>query len=103
MIRKLIMRGGVALAGWLPFFALWVLFALSFSHDRVSDILVSSLISIGSAGLLGIAVWYVCRRWPWPLGFTLSFYLLQILFAVLYAAAWTAAVFGLDALRRGGV
>jgi len=74
---------------------------MSFARDRFSAVLVGSLISMGSAGLLGIAVWYVCQRWPWPLGFNLNFYLLQISFAVAYGGAWTAAVYGLDFLRRG--
>lgn len=56
---------------------------------------------MGSAGLLGIAVWYACRRRPWPLGYNLSFYLLHVLFALLYAAAWTIAAYGLESLHRG--
>src|SRR5215510_1201115 len=102
MVRRIITRCAIALAVWLPFFVLWVLFFMSFARDPFSLIFVTSLITIGSAGLLGIAVWYLCRRWPWPLGFSLSFYLLQCVFAFLYAAAWTIAVYALDALRRGG-
>ena len=101
MARKLIRRCVIASAVWLPFFAIWLLVAVSFARDRFSAVLVGSLISMGSAGLLGIAVWYVCQRWPWPLGFNLNFYLLQIFFAVVYGGAWTAAVYGLDFLRRG--
>src|SRR5882762_457437 len=101
MFRKTIRRYAIVLAAWLPFFALWVLFAMSYAHDRIFAVLVPSLISMGSAGLLGIAVWHICRRWPWPLGFSLRFYLLQLLFALLYAVAWTAAVYGLEFLRLG--
>src|SRR5260370_10995412 len=101
MVRKLIQRCAIALAGWLPFFAIWLLVAMSFARDRFSAVLIGSLVSMGSAGLLGIAVWYVCQRWPWPLGFRLSFYLLQISFAVVYGVAWTAVVYGLEFLRRG--
>src|SRR5258708_25082692 len=101
MTRPIIRRCAIVLAAWLPFFALWVLFAMSFSRDRFSAIFVASLISMGSAGLLGIAVWHLCRRWPWPLGFNLKFYLLQVFFALLYAVAWTTAVYGLESLRRG--
>lgn len=102
MVAKIIRRCSIALAAWLPFFALWVLFAMSFARDPFSAIFVSSLITMGIAGLLGIAVWQLCRRWPWPLGFKLNFYLLHVMFALSYAAAWTIAVYGLDALRRGG-
>jgi signal transduction histidine kinase len=101
MIRQIIRRCAIVLAVWLPFFALWVLFAMSFARDRFSAIFVASLIAMGSAGLLGIAVWHVCRRWPWPLEFTLNFYLLQIFFALMYAVVWTVAVYGLESLRRG--
>src|SRR5258707_3579425 len=68
MVRKLIKRCAIALAAWLPFFAIWLLVAMSLARDRFSTVLIASLISMGSAGLLGIGVWYVCQRWPWPLG-----------------------------------
>jgi signal transduction histidine kinase len=100
MVHKVLRRCAIVLAAWLPFFALWVLFAMSFARDRFSAIFLASLIAMGSAGLLGIAVWHLCRRWPWPLGFTLNFYLLQIFFALMYAVAWSVAVYGLESLRR---
>src|SRR5215469_13308344 len=103
MNPKVIRRCVIALAAWLPFFALWVLFAMSFARDRFSGIFLASLISMGSAGLLGTAVWHACRRWPWPLGYNLSFYSLHVLFALLYAGAWTIAVYGLESLRRRGL
>ena len=101
MVHKLIKRCAIALAAWLPFFTIWLLVAMSFARDRFSAVLIGSLVSMGSAGLLGIAVWYVCQRWPWPLGFRLNFYVLQISFAVAYGVAWTAVVYGLEFLRRG--
>src|SRR5215467_2155445 len=101
MIRKAIKTCAIGLATWLPFCVLWVLFVLSITHERLPAILLGSLISMGSAGLLGIVVWHLCRRFPWPLRFSLKFYLLQIIFALLYAAAWIAAVYALEWLRRG--
>lgn len=101
MIRHIIRRCGVILAMWLPFFAIWVLFAMSVTRDRFSAVLLTSLISMGSAGLLGIAVWRVCKRWPCPVEFTLSFYLLQLSSAIAYAVVWTAAVYGLESMHRG--
>jgi histidine kinase len=101
MIRKAIKRCAVAIAAWLPFFAIWFLFALSYPHDRFLPVLVSSLISMGSAGVFGIAVWYLCKRWPLPHGFNLSFYLLQLVFAVAYGTAWTASLYGLELLHGG--
>ncbi len=100
MIRQLIRRCAIVLAAWLPFFAIWLLVAMSFARDRLSAVLIGSLISMGSAGLLGIAVWHGCQRWPWPLGFKLKFYLLQIFLAVGYGIALAAAVDGLEFLRN---
>lgn len=100
MVQKIIRQSAIALAAWLPFFALWVLFAMSITRERFSAILLPSLISMGSAGLLGIAVWHICRRRPFPLGFSLNFYLLQFSLAVIYATLWTVAIYGLEYLRR---
>src|SRR5215831_8699611 len=103
MLPKVIRRWVIVLTAWLPFFALWVLFAMSFARDPLPKIFLESLISMGSAGLLGIAVWHGCRRWSWPLGFSFSFYLVHVLCAFLYAAGWTIAVYGLESLRRGSL
>lgn len=100
-MRKRITLFAIGLAAWLPFCTLWVLFAVSTSPERLSAILLASLISMGSAGLLGIGVWRLCRRIPWPLRFSLKFYAVQIALGVVYAATWTAVVFVLDWLRRG--
>ena len=93
-------RGAVGFAAWVPFFALWVLFATSLSRDRFSVILIGSFISMGSAGLLGIVVWFLCRRWPWPRAFHVKFYLLHAGFALAYATAWTGAVYAIETLRH---
>ncbi len=103
MISNAIRRCAIALAAWLPFFALWVLFAMSITRDRFAAVFLASLVSMGSAGLLGIAVWHVCRRCPLPLRFSLRFYLLQLFCAFMYAAVWTVAIYGLESLRRGSV
>jgi signal transduction histidine kinase len=101
MVRKVIRRSAIALAAWLPFFVLWLLFAMSFARDPFSAIFISSLISMGTAGLLGIPVWQLCRRWSWPPVFNPNFYLLHVVFALLYAAAWIIALAGFEAVRRG--
>ncbi len=101
MVRKVLRQSLIALAAWLPFFVLWLLFAMSFARDPFSAIFISSLISMGTAGLLGVPVWQLCRRWLWPPGFSPNFYLLHVVLALVYAAAWIIAVDGLDALRRG--
>ena len=96
---RTIRRCAIAVVTWLPFFAIWTLVTMSFGRIAFLRVLTSSLISMGSAGLLGIAVWFACRRWPWPLGFKLRFYLLQIVLAVMYGVSWTAAICLLEYMR----
>lgn len=100
-MRKIIKRYAIVLAAWLPFFAIWVFFAMLYAHYPLRAALVASLISMGTASLMGIAVWHVCQRWPWPLQLDLKFYLLQVCFASAYSILWTLSVDGLEALRRG--
>jgi signal transduction histidine kinase len=100
-MRKAIKRYAIVLAAWLPFFAIWVFFAMLYAHYPLRAALITSMISMGSASVLGIAAWHVCQRWPWPLRLHLKFYLLQIFFASVYSILWSISVYGLEALRRG--
>ena len=52
-MRKTIKRYVIFLAAWLPFFASWVLFAMLYGHIPLRAALVTSMISMGSASLLG--------------------------------------------------
>jgi two-component system LytT family sensor kinase len=94
-------RYAIVLAAWLPFFAIWVFFGISYGHYSLAVALIASLISMGSASLLGIVVWHVCRRLPWPLRMDLKFYFLQILFAVVYSLVWNISVYWLESVHRG--
>jgi hypothetical protein len=98
-MHKPLDRYALVVVAWLPFFAIWVLIALSYANTSVSSALLTSTISMGSASLLGFAVWYLCQRWPWPLRITISFYLLQVLFAVTYTLLWFAVVCWLEGVR----
>ena len=90
MLRNILRRIAIALAAWLPFFAIWFLVALSASREPIRLVLLSSLVSMATAGLVGIPIWYACKRWPLPPDFRFSFYLLHVALAVLYGATWTA-------------
>jgi sensor histidine kinase YesM len=103
MIRKVTRRCAIAFAAWLPFFAIWFLIALSSARAPFAAILIDSLVSMGSAGVLGIGVWFICRKWPLPLGFQVGFDLRHLLFAVVYGAALTSAVYGLEFLIHRSV
>jgi len=100
-MRKAIKRYAIVLAAWLPFFAIWVFFAMLYAHSPLRVALVTSMISMGSASLMGIAVWHVCQRWPWPLRLHLKFYLFQIFFASVYSILWSISVYWLESIRRG--
>lgn len=99
-MRKAVQRYATVLAAWLPFFVIWVFITMNAAHYALSSALVTSLISMGSASLLGIAVWHVCRRWPWPLRLTLKFYALHIFLAFLYAVVWNLFVYSIESIPR---
>ena len=100
-MRKVIRRYAIVLAAWLPFFAIWVFFAMLYAHYPLRAALVTSLISMGTASLMGIAVWHVCQRWPWPLRLDLKFYFLQIFVASAYSILWTISIYWIESIRRG--
>jgi signal transduction histidine kinase len=100
-MRRVIERYAIVLAAWLPFFAIWVFLAMLYVHYPLRAALVTGMISMGSASLMGIAVWHICQRWPWPLRLDLKFYFLQVFLASGYSILWTVSVDVLEALRRG--
>lgn len=74
---------------------------MSYARFPLFSALVTSMISIGSAGLLGIAIWHVCQRWPWPLQLKGKFYLAHLFLASVYALLWNLAVYWLESARHG--
>ena len=100
-MRQTLKRYAIVFAAWLPFFAIWVFFAMSYAHYSLRAALATSMISMGSASLMGIAVWHLCQRWPWPLRLDLKFYFLQIFFASVYSILWSISVYWLESIRRG--
>src|SRR4051794_7937877 len=94
-------RYGILMLAWLPFFAVWVLFAMQYARMNLWSALESSAISMGTATVLGAFAWHITRRWPWPLRLTLRFYLLHVCLASTYAVLWTSSVWLLDSMRRG--
>ena len=87
-MRRVIEHYAIVLAAWLPFFAIWVFFAMLYGHFPLRAAVVTSMISMGSASLLGLAVWHICQHWPWPLRLDLKFYFLQVFLASWYSALW---------------
>jgi sensor histidine kinase YesM len=99
VMRKSLHRFALVFAAWLPFFAIWVYVARGYANAPLSEALLTSAISMGSASLLGLPVWYLCKRWPWPVRVTIGFYLLHIFFAATYTVLWFAVICWLDAVR----
>jgi sensor histidine kinase YesM len=99
MKRSTLTRYLLIFAAWFPFFAIWALIAVVYAHIRLSEALLYSLISVGTASLLGIAVWHVSKRRPWPLRLSLNFYVFHFFVAVFYSFAWVVVGFAVDSLR----
>jgi signal transduction histidine kinase len=69
--------------------------------QKLADALSYGLVAIGSAALLGLAVWAFCARNPWPLSVRGSFYAKHLLAASVYAIAWILAMYAGDAFLDG--
>jgi len=98
---KALKRYGIVLAAWAPFFVVWMLLAMSYARMSLRSALFTSAISMGTATVLGMGVWYLCKRLPWPLRPSLRFYLAHITLAWVYAIAWTSLIYLGEALRQG--
>lgn len=98
---KALKRYGIVLAAWSPFFVVWVLLAMSYARMSFGAAVFSSLVSVGTATVLGMAVWYVCSRLPWPLQPSIRFYVAHFALASLYAMVWTSLICAFDSIRRG--
>ena len=89
------MKKALALAAaWLPFFVLWLIFAMQLGMPfRLA--LPRSLYAIGSAAILGLFVSKFCAARPLEL--RPRFYAIQLAAASLYAVVWAAGMAAADA------
>ena len=99
--RVVAVRILTVVGAWLPFFLFWVLFFLSYAGQKVELALWSGAIAIGSAAILGIAVWRFCASQPWPLRVRPVFYAKHFAAACAYALAWLVAMNWAEALFMG--
>ena len=97
--RLAVNRTLLVVGAWLPFYLFWVLFFLTYARGRqtLADALSYGLVSIGSAAVLGVAVWRFCARNPWPLDVRGSFYAKHLAAAALYATSWILIMYAGDA------
>ena len=57
-----------------------------------------AVLSIGMAALVGLAVWQLCIKVPWPEKFRVRFYALHIGAAVIYGFAWMVGTIAVEPL-----
>jgi hypothetical protein len=100
-MHNLMTSSGRAVAKCLPFLALWVLVAKTSTAISLQQALVSSSISVATAAGLGVGVWHLCARMPWPLSAKPSFYVLQSFFAMFYTLAWNVLICVIDSIGAG--
>jgi len=89
----------VALA-WAPFFVVWGLFIMVYGEATVSEAALSSVIAMGSAALLGAAVWWFSGRYSWPERLRISFYIVHLLVGSTYALAWLSVEYAMGAIEQ---
>jgi two-component system, LytTR family, sensor kinase len=87
------------IGAWLPFVLLWAVFAAG--HQPVGSALVSGAIGVGTAAVLSLGVWRLCKRHPWPRRLGMRFYFLHLGFATMYSAAWLVLHRALESVHSG--
>jgi LytS/YehU family sensor histidine kinase len=78
---------------------LWAVFAAG--RQPVGSALVSGGIGIGTAAVLSLGVWRLCKHYPWPRRLGPRFYFLHLSFAMGYSGAWLLLHRTLESLRSG--
>ena len=64
----------------------------------LAAVLPTAVLTIGMAGLIGLAVWEFCIRVPWPEKFRARFYALHIVAAVIYGGVWMIGTIAVEPL-----
>jgi signal transduction histidine kinase len=101
--RVLFRRTLLVVGAWLPFYLFWVLFFLTYARENqaLPAALAYGAVSIGSAAILGLAVWRFCARNPWPLSVRAGFYAKHLAAASTYAVVWILVTYAGDAAIDG--
>jgi two-component system LytT family sensor kinase len=89
MLDRRMKRALAIAAAWLPFLALWQMFAMQAGATFLRA-LPFSVYAIGSASLLGLAVSRLCASMPWQL--RVRFYLVHVAAAIVYSSIWTSGM-----------
>lgn len=91
----------IALA-WTPLYVLWVLFILTYDDAvTLGDAALGGVTPPATAALLGLLVWALSGRLPWPDRLRPAFYALHLAAGGVYAAAWVGIGYAVASLRSG--
>lgn len=80
----------IMIAAWLPGVALWFAFGLMNGHVPPGTALIESGLTITVAALLGLPIWELCVRMPWPETNRARFFATHFGAAVVYSYLWMA-------------
>ena len=95
------MRSSLRLVlAWAPLWGLWFLIAISSPGQSLAHAALDATLSIGTAALLGIAVWRLTGVYVWPEHLQFGFFGIQLLAGSLFTVLWMLPMFGAEALRR---
>lgn len=92
------------LIGWLPVWMLYTTMIVS-AHPGTTfgDAALISFRAIGCAALLGLVVYRLTERLPWPHPIRLRFVALHLVAAPLYALAWLLLTNAVELVLHGGL
>jgi signal transduction histidine kinase len=89
------------LIGWLPIWALYVtLIATAHPQTGLRGAAFASLRAVLAAAALGLVVYRLAERFPWPHPFRPGFVLVHLVAAGLYAVAWVGLTSAMESIIR---
>ena len=95
------MRSSLRLVlAWAPLWGLWFLIAISSPGQSLAHAALDATLSIGTAALLGVAVWRLTGVYVWPEQPQFTFFGTHLVAGSLFAVLWMLPMFGAEALRR---
>src|SRR5438094_10534147 len=95
------MRSSLRLVlAWAPLWGLWFLIAISSPGQSLAHAALDATLSIGTAALLGVAVWRLTGGYVWPEQPQFPFFGAHLVAGSLLAVLSLLPMFGAEALRR---
>ena len=89
------------IVGWLPVWALYTtLIATAHPDTPLRDAAIIAVRAIGAAALLGLLVFRLTQRLPWPRQVTPRFVALHLVAAAGYSAAWILLTSAMESIVR---